>query len=103
MALYTGNRATSGDGTAVVTAAAGSKLKIGKYIFLQLQEAGPVVCLLKFGSTTIHAGIGISNINEGVVLMELPTQTSGTAEALYVNLSASKSVNYAIEVEAVGA
>ena len=101
MPLYRGNRATSGDGTAVVTAAAGFRLKLSGFFKVQALEAGPITLLLKCGSTTVYSAYMVDS-GDGELITEFPLIYSGEAEALYVNLSAAKSVDYAIEVESVG-
>lgn len=97
--LVTTTRAGSGDGTALITAAAGERLRIGDYIFLQLLETGPITVVLKFGSTAIHSPILLQNVGDGVVL-ELPHQVSAQAAALYANLSANDiDVSVTIDVD----
>jgi len=101
MPLYRGNRATSGDGTAIVTAAAGFRLKLNGFFKVQLLETGPVTLLLKCGSTTVYSAYMV-DAGDGELMADFPLTYSGEAEALYVNLSAAKSVDYAINVESVG-
>ena len=102
--LRIGNRATSGDGTAIVDAGASQRVRVQGYVFLQAQEAGPVTALLKFvdgeTSTSLHAGIKLVDDGSGVVL-DLPAQTSTPGAALHLNLSDAKSVNYTIWAELV--
>lgn len=86
--LVTTTRAGSGDGTALVTAGASERLRIGRYIYLQLLETGPITVVLKFGSATIHSPILLQSVGDGVVL-NLPDQDSALAAALYANLSAN--------------
>lgn len=81
-------RAGAGDGTALITAAAGERLRIGDYVFLQLMEAGEITVILKFGSTQVHSPILLKDASMGTVL-KFPHQTSAPGEALYVNLSAN--------------
>lgn len=104
--LYTGNRATSGDGTAVVTAPAGSVLTVGGYVFLQLTEAGPVTAILKFvkggAAVTVHGAIKMASDGDGIVV-DLPRQTSVAGAALHINLDGAKSVNYTIDVDVTAA
>lgn len=103
--LRIGNRATSGDGDAIVDAGASERVRVHGHVFLQAQEAGPVTCILKFvdgeTSTSLHTGIKLVDDGDGVVL-DLPAQTSTPGAALHLNLSAAKSVNYTIYAELVG-
>ena len=101
MPLYRGNRATSGDGTAVVTAASGFRLKLNGFFKLQALAAGPINVLVKCGSTTVYSAYMVSD-GDGELIAEFPLTYSGEAEALYVNLDTAKSVDYAIDVEIVG-
>lgn len=97
--LVTTTRAGAGDGTALITAGASERLRIGDYIFLQLLEAGPITVVLKFGSTVIHSPILLSSAVPGVVL-NIPHQHSALAAALYVNLSANDiDVSVTIDVD----
>lgn len=97
--LVATTRTGSGDGTALATAGASERLRIGDYIYLQLLETGPVTVLLKFGSTSLHSPILLSSDVPGVVL-KLPEQISAQAAALYVNLSANDiDVSVTIDVD----
>ncbi len=99
--LVSTTRTGSGDGTALITAGAAERLRIGDYIFLELLEPGQVTVVLKFGSTVIHSPILLSSAVPGVVL-ELPEQISAQAAALYVNLSANDiDVSVTIDVDKV--
>lgn len=100
--LYVGSQGTAGNGTAVVTAAADRRLKIGKFIQLQLNAAGPQTVILKFGSTAKYS-VTFQNAGDGIVLQNLPEQWSADGEALYVNVSASIAVGYVIDVEEIKA
>lgn len=86
--LVATTRAGSGDGTALVTAGASERLRIGDYIYLQLLETGPITVVLKFDSTVLHSPILLQSVGDGVVL-KLPGQISAKAAALYANLSAN--------------
>lgn len=99
--METTTRTGAGNGTAIATAAAGERLRIGDYVFLQALDAGPITVILKFGDTEIHSPILLQNVESGVVL-KFPPQTSGQAEALYVNLSANDiDVSVTIDVQRV--
>ena len=92
-------RAGSGAGTAIITAAAGERLRIGKYIFLQLLETGPITVVLKFGDAVIHSPILLQDVSMGTILT-FPEQTSVAGAALYVDLSANDiDVSVTIDVE----
>ena len=101
MALYIGNRATSGDGTAVVTAASGFRIKLNGFFKIQAKAAGPINALIKCGSTTVYSAYMV-NDGDGELISKFPLTYSGEAEALYVNLDVAKSVDYVIDVEMVG-
>ena len=92
-------RTGAGAGTALITAAASERLRIGQYIFLELLEAGTITVILKFDAVAIHSPILLSSDVPGVVL-KLPEQTSGLGASLYADLSANDiDVSVTIEVE----
>lgn len=94
-------RTGAGAGTALATAAANERLRIGDYIFLQLLETGPITVVLKFDSTAIHSPILLDSVGMGVVL-RLPEQISAKGAALYVDLSAGDiDVSVTIDVDKV--
>ena len=92
-------RTGAGAGTAIITAAEGERLRVGKYVFLQLLETGPITVVLKFGTTAIHSPILLNEVGLGVVLT-FPEQTSAAGASLYVDLSANDiDVSVTIDVE----
>lgn len=98
----TGTRNTAGNGTALATANAGQKLRIGKFILLQLKATvGPVTALLKFGSTTVLP-LHMTVQGDGLVLVDVPPMVSAAGDSLYLNLSDDKEVMYKIYVDMVG-
>lgn len=97
--LVSTTRTGSGDGTALITAGAAERLRIGAYIFLELLEAGPITVVLKFGAAAIHSPILLQSVGTGIVL-QIPDQYSALAAALYVNLSANDiDVSVTIDVD----
>jgi hypothetical protein len=99
MANYVGTRNTSGNGDAIITAGATERLRLGNFVQLQLNEAGPCTVLLKFGSTTIYS-VTLQSAGDGVVVT-LPAQVSALADPLYINLSAAKAVGYVVDIDKV--
>lgn len=95
MAYATGTRSTSGDGSAVASAGAAERLKLGEFIQLQLTVAGPVTVVLKLGSTT-HYTVLLQNAGDGVILHRIPPIIGQLGEDLYVDLSDAKAVGYVI-------
>lgn len=100
--MITGNRATSGVGTAIYTPdPITESIRFGPFVQLQLNEAGPVVIILKFGKdgtyTTFYK-VTLQSAGDGVLLTDFPVQTSKRGESLYVDLSSSKSVDYVFDV-----
>ena len=47
----------AGAGTALITAGAAQRLRVGEYVYLQLMETGTITAVLKFDSTAIHSPI----------------------------------------------
>ena len=100
MPLFRGNRATSGDGTAIVTAPAGHVLKLNGVFKLQAKAAGPINALVKLDAVTVYSAYMVSD-GDGELLQIFPLCQSAVAGSLYINLDVAKSVDYAIDVEIV--
>lgn len=97
--LVATTRTGAGAGTALVTAGASERLRIGDYIYLQLLETGPITVHIKFGETSLHSPILLSSDVPGVVL-KWPEQISAKGAALYVDLSANDiDVSVTIDVD----
>ncbi len=94
-------RTGSGAGTALATAGASERLRIGEYLFLQLLETGPITVVLKFDATAIHSPILLNEVGLGVII-ELPTQISAKGAAFYVDLSANDiDVSVTVDIDKV--
>lgn len=95
MPYIRGVRDTAGGGTAVATAGATERIRIGRFIQLQLKEAGPVDVLLKLGDTT-HYSVLLESTSQGIVLDDIPGMTGERGEDLTIDLSAAVEVAYHI-------
>ncbi len=101
MALYTGTRATSGDGDAIVTpGAATKKVHIDGDFQIQMEATGPVTALLKVGSTVVCRAY-LANAGDG--LIRHISYTGAANEAVYINLSGNVSCGYVFEADIVAA
>ena len=97
--LISTTRTGSGDGTALATAGANERLRIGDYIFLELLETGPITVVLKFGAAAIHSPILLRAGGIGIAI-KIPHQYSALGAALYVHLSADDiDVSVTIDVD----
>lgn len=103
--LYIGSRGTSGDGTAIVTAGAGERIRVHGHFFLQIAETGDVTVIPKFvvgeTSSKVHADIILGSSDVKGVLMDIPMQTSPLGASLHLNLSDAIDVNYTIQADVV--
>lgn len=94
-------RTGAGAGTALITAGASERLRIGDYIYLQLMETGTITVVLKFDAAAIHSPILLDQTAFGVAL-KIPEQISAKGAALYVDLSANDlDVSVTIDVDLV--
>ncbi len=94
-------RTGAGAGTALITAGASERLRIGDYVFLQLLETGTITAVLKFDAAAMHSPILLDGTAMGVVL-KIPEQVSAKGAALYVDLSANDlDVSVTIDVDLV--
>lgn len=95
MAYARGTRNSSGNGSAVATAGASERLKLGDFIQLQLTAVGPVTIVLLLGSTQVYSVL-LQNAGEAVILQRIPPIVGQLGEDLYVDLSDAKAVGYVI-------
>lgn len=90
------NRATSGDGTAIVAATASMKTRVYR---MKLSVAGAVIVTIKDGAGTTLEVFNFAGNGGGVVLdfSERPWYTGTANTAFYINLSAAVQVDGSLE------
>ena len=100
---YVGTRNTAGNGSAIITASTGNRLRFGRFAQLQLNAAGPQTVEILFGTATVIYSATLQNAGDGVIVENLEPQFSAGTAPLYVSLSGSAAVGYVLDIHEVPA